>query len=209
MALGSSSDAGSRAIWSPTLFLVAGVLLAGHAAVWAVRLVTDLRPPTGALAASGHLVALGALVALYPVLADRTPSLARAAAVMAAVPAAGWFVIAAEQVGEIAGLLSPGVTALHPAFYVAVAGATVVAYGLFTVASRRAGVDSWSLTLLLLAPATLLLAGFAAQAITQAAALSGVVTGTGLALSMLAVGVRLRTTVATDRSTPADGVAAG
>ena len=73
----------------------------------------------------------------------------------------------------------------------------------------KAGVDSWALSLLLLAPAALLLAGFAAQAITQGASLSGFATGTGLALSMLAVGYRLRTTTTTDRGAPAEGLAAG
>jgi len=51
---------------SSTLFLVAGVLLAGHAAIWGVRLVTDVTLPAGVFAAPGHLIAVVALSYCIP-----------------------------------------------------------------------------------------------------------------------------------------------
>jgi len=195
--------------WSPTLFIVAGVLLVGHAIVWGVRVFTDANPPSGPFAASGHFVAVVGLILLYPVLADRTPVLARGAAVAAAVPAAGWFVVTAEQLVEVAGVLPPGATALPPAFYLVVLASTVVAYVLFTVACRRAGVDSRTLGLLFLAPAVLLVTRVAARAVGSAVPPTGLVVGGGLALALLAIGFRLRTATSTDRGASAAGPAAG
>jgi uncharacterized membrane protein len=193
---------------SSTLFFVAGVLLAGHAAVWGVRLVTDVSPPTGVFAAPGHLIAVVALVLLYPVLADRTPSLVRGAAIMAAIPTAGWFVITVEQLIEAAGILSPPVTELPSTFYLVVLVSTIIAYTLFAVVTRHTAGASRTLGSLLLAPPILLVAGFTAQTVIEASALTGFVTGSGLALSMFAIGQELRTTAA-DSETPAGGLTTG
>lgn len=172
-------------------------------------MITDLSPPTGLFAASGHLIAVVALVLLYPVLANRTPSLARGAAIMATIPTAGWFVITAEQLVEAAGILSPPVTVLPPAFYLVVLVSTIITYTLFTIASRRADVASRTLDPLLLAPAILLVTGFSARVVSGAPALAGFVTGSGLALAMLAIGYTLRSTSETNRETLAGGVTTG
>lgn len=194
---------------SSTLFLVAGVLLVGHAVVWGLRLVSDVTLPAGMLAAPGHLIAVVALVLLYPALADRTPSLVRGAAIMATISTAGWFVITVEQLIEAAGIPSLPVTELPPTFYLVVLGSTIVTYTLFTVASRHAAVTSRTLGPLLLAPAVLLAAAFTAQVVIEASALIGFVTGSGLALSMLAIGRELRTTAAIESETPASGLTTG
>jgi len=194
---------------SSTLFLVAGVLLAGHAAIWGVRLVTDVTLPAGVFAAPGHLIAVVALVLLYPVLADRAHSLTRGAAIVGTVPAAGWFVITVEQIVEVTGALLASATILPPVFYLVVLVSTIITYTLFTVASYRADVASRTLAPLLLAPVILLVATVTAQIVIEAAALVGVVTGSGLALSMLAIGHELRTTTATDSETPARGLTTG
>jgi hypothetical protein len=127
---------------------------------------------------------------------------------MATISTAGWFVITVEQLIEAAGILSPSVTELLPFFYLAVLVSTTITYALFTVASRHAAVASRILGPLLLAPAILLVAAVAAQIVFEASALIGFVTGSGLALSMLAIEQELRTT-ASDRETPANGLTTG
>jgi hypothetical protein len=135
--------------------------------------------------------------------------LTRGAAIVATVPAAGWFVITVEQIVEVAGALLPSITKLPSAFYLVVLVSTIITYTLFTVASHRADVASRTLGPLLLAPAILLVAAFTAQIVIEASAVTGLVTGSGLALSMLAIGHDLRTTAATDSETPASGLTTG
>ena len=195
--------------WSGLLFLLAGVLLLGHAATWAVRLFADAAPPTGHFAAAGHLVAVAGLVAFSPVPARRTPSLARAGALVATVPAVGWFVIAAEQLAGLAGVLPASVTALPAFFYVGALLSTTVVYALFAVIGSRAGFGSGAFRLLLLAPAVLLVAGTAAQAVVGASAAVGFATGVGLARSFLAVGHRLRRATSAERGAPGAGLTTG
>ncbi|WP_436923014.1 hypothetical protein [Halosimplex amylolyticum] len=193
--------------WSPTLFLLAGALLVAHAAAWWLRLVTDASAPSGVFAAAGHLVGTVALAALYPALADRTPRLARAAVVSAAVPAAGWFAITTELIAETVGMSSPRGPPVPPAFYVAVLASTVAAYVLFTVAGRRARLGPRTLVLLLLAPAALLVARVGAAAVDAASDAAGFAIGAGLGLSLLALGFALRRVASTDRGPAARGTA--
>ena len=209
MKNGNHSSGKSPERYSPTLFVTAGVLMAGHAATWGVRSFTDASPPTGVFAASGHLVALVGLIALSGVLPNRTPSLARTAVLTATVPAVGWLAVTVEQLVEVAGVLPPRAVVLPPALYAVVLVSTIVAYVLFTVASHRAGSDSRGIGVLLLAPAALLATVFLARAVLAEPALAGFVTGSGLSLSLLAIGHRLRTVASTDREALVGGLAPG
>lgn len=193
---------------SAVLFLAAGVLLVGHAAIWGIRVFTDLRPPTGLFAALGHLIAGVALVTLYPMLTDRIPSLSKGIVIAAAMPVVGWFVITAEQLIETAGILPPRAIPLPSVFYIGVLVSTITAYVLFTVACRRAGLFR-SFYPLLLAPAILPVAWFTAQFVGRATELIGFFIVVGMALSMLAIGYTLRITTSADRKASAGSLAAG
>lgn len=179
--------------WSPTLFLVGGALLVGHAAVKGIKAFTDLAPPPDVFVTTGHLIALVGLVGLYPVLVDRTPRVARAAVAVAVVPIVGWGVMTVARLLAVAGTVSSLNHVLPGALIVLVVGSTILTYGLFGAATLRAGEDSRIVGILVLAPAALFIMLLVDAATTGASALDGVFIGGGLALSMMALGYRLRT----------------
>ena len=194
--------------WSPTLFLVAAVLVAGHATFLGVQAFTEMTTPPDVFAPLGHIVALVGLSGLYPALADRSSRLARAAAVGAAVAAVGWLVIFAWQVGELAGVLSPPTGALPGVVFPVAIVSAVVTYTLFGVTSHRAGIRSRAVARRLLMPAGLFSGLIASIAVTGASALVGFLFASGLVVAYLAIGRSLRTEVApTDSETPADATA--
>lgn len=179
--------------WSPTLFLVGGTLLAGHAAVQGVEAFTDLAPPPDVFVTVGHLVALIGLVGLYPPLADRTPTTAGVATVVATIPLAGWFVMTAAQVLAVAGMAASLNDVLPGAAVMLVVVSTVLTYLLFGVATVRADGMSRIDVALVLAPGVLITALLVDAAATGSSAIDGVVIGGGLAVSMLGLGYRLQT----------------
>jgi hypothetical protein len=199
---------GSLERWSPTLFLVAGVLVVGHATILGVQAFTEMTTPPDLFAPLGHLVALVGLFGLYPALADRRPTLAPAAAAVAAVPAVGWLVIFAGQVGELAGVLSSPTGVLPGVVFPVVIVSMVLTYTVFGVASLRTGVRSRTVAGRLLLPAGLFGGLIASIAVTGASALVGSLFTGGLVVAYLAIGQSLRTEVApTDSETPADATA--
>lgn len=191
--------------WSPTLFLAAGALVVGHATILGVQAFTEMATPPDVFAPLGHLVALVGLFGLYPALADRTPTLARVAAVVAAVPAAGWLVIAGAQVGELAGVLSPPTGVLPGVVFTVVIVSTVLTYLLFGVAGLRAGGRSRIVARRLLVPAGLFGGLITGIAVAGASALIGFLFTGGLVVAYLAIGRCLRVEAApNDAETPAD-----
>lgn len=190
-----STNGGVFERWGPTLFYLSGVLLVGHAVAWGVRFATDLRPPVGGFAALGHLVALLGLLSLSTSLLDRQ-AVQRGAAAAAVVPAIGWFLLFVHEVVTAAGLLGPRTTSIPALLSVVLIVATVAAYGIVAVAIHRARVDDPTLGFLLPMPAVLLVAGTVATMVTGATAAAGFLTGSGIALSLLAIGYQLRAVVA-------------
>lgn len=189
--------------WSPTLFLIGGTLLVGHAAVQGIDAFTDLSPPPDVFVTVGHLIALLGLVGLYPVLADRTSVTARAAAVVAVVPLVGWTVMTSVKLLAVGGLVSSLTDTLPGPIIMLVVGSTILTYVLFGVATLRVGEGSRSVGLLVLSPAALIVVLLADAAVTGASAADGVFIGGGLALSMLALGYRLRSWSGSARRTAA------
>ena len=91
--------------WSPTLFLVSGVILIAFATSMAAIGLMDMSLPRSVFAGAGFTLAFLGLLGLYPGLADRSPRLARAGAVFAVLGALGFtvtFVIATAEFGGIA-----------------------------------------------------------------------------------------------------------
>lgn len=144
---------------SQRLFLVAGSLLAVFAANTAFQtfigesylLVQSLVAPTG------FLVGVLGLLGLYPALVDRTPTMARAAGLLAGGTAVYWIVLLAGSLGEIAGAI-PASEAVFPiVFFFGIYVAMILTYAVFGIVVLRAGVQSRLVGLSLLGPAVMFL----------------------------------------------------
>ncbi|MEF8826340.1 MAG: hypothetical protein V5A27_08405 [Halapricum sp.] len=192
MGAGNSTYWNAVEQWSPTLFLAGGGLLVGHAAVQGIKAFTAMTTPPDLFVTTGHLVALLGLLGLYPVLVDRTPRLARVAVAVAAIPLAGWVVMTATQFLTVAGVVPSMTDALPGAVGMLVAVSTALTYVLFGVATLRVGGDSRTVGVLVLAPAALIVVLLVASLVMEASAILGLIIGGGFALSMLALGARLR-----------------
>lgn len=187
---------------SPALFLVAGGLLVPFAALLVYEALTNAAAPEDVFGPPGFFLAMVALLGLYPGLADRTPRLARAGAIVAAISAAGWLVVTVLSIGETAGALPPledfGVLGL---VVVLAAGLPMVlAYLSFGVGSLRTDVHSRTLGVLLLAPPAIFGVMIVGGVLTGGTAVGAAVLSSGQAISHVAIGYTLRT-----EDVPTDG----
>lgn len=179
---------------SATLFLAAGGLLVVFAANTGARVFADggVSAVHAILGPGGFFLGVLGLLGRYPALAGRAPSLARAAGVVAAIPAIGWFLIALFGAGNSAGVL-PGVSVVFPAaFPILVFLTTVLAYVLFGVASLGVGAHSRAVSLALLVPAVPFLALIVGVAVLGPVEWAEFVIDSGHALAHLGVGLALR-----------------
>lgn len=195
--------------WSPILFIAGGSGVVTHAALMGIEAFTALSTPPDVFAATGHLVALVGLLGLYPGLSERTPRLARLAVAVAAAPIAGWVVMTVSQLLVVAGVWPSLNAALPGVFFVALLAASILTYGLFGAAALRGGRSSRTVGLLVVTPGALMAVLLLDSVVTGATALDGLVLGGGMALAMLALGVRLRTWPATAGSASQAEVAVG
>lgn len=157
-----------------------------------VHAFTEIATPPDVFVTTGHFVALVGLLGLYPVLADGTRRLVRAAAAGGAVALVSWFVMTVVRFFELVGIVPSLGDALPEAFFVVVLASTVLTYGLFGVATLRID-SSWTVGLLVLVPGFLIAVLVIDSALTGVSALDGVFISGGLALSILALGYTLRT----------------
>ena len=184
---------------SATVFLVAGGLLTVFAVNTGLRTFVGQSSPLvqNLVAPVGFLVGVLGLLGLYPAVANRTPTSARAAGVLAGVTAAYWIVIVAGSLGDIVGVL-PASEELFPlVFFFGVYIAMLLTYAVFGAIALRAGVPSRTVGLLVLGPAAmflLLMTGVAPNFLIDA----------GHALFHLGIGIALRAeSVPTERAEPA------
>lgn len=168
---------------TPALFLVAGGFMVVFAVNTYLKTFTGTSYPVvqGVIAPVGFLVGVVGLFGLYTGLADRTSAVARAAAVVTGVAAAGWVVIIGASVasqGEPSGPLAivPLVTIVS----------MVLAFALFGVTSLRSGIHSRVVGVLLLMESVMFL--------LVIAGVPGFAIDTGHVLAYLGIGVTLRTT---------------
>ncbi|MFB6301546.1 MAG: hypothetical protein ABEH78_01595 [Haloferacaceae archaeon] len=191
--------------WSPNLFIIAGVLAVVFAAFeWTTvatcgqirqcGYLTDMRSIFGP---AGFVVGFIGLLGLYPEVADRSPKLARAGAVFAALGAVGFSMSIVATLGEIGGVL-PAQPAWAPVYIILIFTGAVVGYPAIAAAGLRTNAYSRTLGVLLLVPAILFVAvlGLIAPGIP---AWVGPIVGSGHALSLLAIGYVLRTETVSDR----------
>lgn len=179
--------------WSPTLFLIGGGLLVGHAAMLAVQAFSTLTTPPDVFGPLGHLVALLGLFGLYPMLVDRTKIVARAARTVAIVAVGSWTVLTVTRFLAVAGLVTSVSDVLPAAVFALTFASTILTYTLFGVATLRVDSDSRLVGGLLLAPAVLLVVVLVTSTVAGFNAIVGVLVGGGLALSMVALGQTLQT----------------
>lgn len=195
---------------SPTLFVIGGGLVVGHAALRGIEAFTGMATPPDVFGPTGYLVALVGLFGLYPALADRMPTLARVAAVVAAIPLMGWVVISAWSFGEVAGVLPSQSEAFPGVFYMVHLVTVILTYGLFGVATLRTDVHSGTVGVLLLMPPALFIVMITGAAIVGTSAFGAFLIGSGLALIHLAIGATLRTgSSPANHETPAEDVTMG
>jgi hypothetical protein len=191
---------------SALLFLVAGGLLVVFAANTGARTFTAMGSPAvqSIVGPAGFFVGLVGLIGLYSGLAGRTLWAARVAAVVAAIPLVGWFVITVWGLGSSAGIL-PGLSVVFPgAVVIVVFLTTILAYVGFGMASLRARVHSRTIGLVLLMPAVPFLMLIVAVQVLGPVEWAEFVIDSGHALAHLAVGIALRSAgVPTDRTEPA------
>lgn len=183
--------------WSPTLFLVAGVVLVVYSAFHGLEAFFDMDYPMvrdDIVRPIGYILGFAAVLGLYPKLASRSPRLARLGAVFTALAVVGWF---------ISGFLAPtrGL-AMHlgvetpawlSAFGILIALGFLVGLPSFGVASLRTDVYSRTVSLLLLAPIIVMAANFAIVGGGYTSPLARFVVSSGDALIILAIGLALRT----------------
>lgn len=183
--------------WSATLFLIGGVLLIGFAALLGYQAFTNEPAPEDIFAGAGFAIGFFGLLGLYPTLADRSPWLARAGAVFAALGAVGFAVTFVESTGQFVGAVpqeSPTwVSALQTLNLIGL----VLGYLAFGAASLWTDAHSRTLSLLLLAPAIIFLLNMVV-AITMRSENPEFTAGpfifaSGQALVLLAIGYLLQT----------------
>lgn len=177
--------------WSPTLFLLGGGLMVGHAALSGIHAFTNLPTPPDVFVTSGHLVALVGLLGVYPVLVTRPPAVAWTAISVALVALGSWAVMTITQLLAFAGVVSSLEGVLPGSFFVVVLASTILTYVLFGIATLR-GNGSRTIGLLVLTPGGLTVALVVIEAISGVTAIHGLGIASGLALSMLALGFTLR-----------------
>jgi len=210
MVVGNIKHEDAAEQWSPALFLVGGALVTTHATIQAINAFTAMTTPPDVFVTTGHLVALVGLLGLYPVLVDRTPRLARVAGAVATVAIAGWSIMTVTQFLTVAGVVSSMTDVLPGALVVVVLASITLTYVLFGVGTLRLGGESRTVGLLVLAPAALFVVLLVAYAGMGVSAGLGVSIGGGFALSMLALGARLRSwDRPTEHTVPTNDATAG
>ena len=138
--------------WSPTLFLLGGVLLVGYAALNGMAAATDesLVLVEDVLGPAGFLLGFVGALGHYPGLVDRNAGLARLGALCLLVGTAGFAVITVHGIGVLAGVLEGTVPLV---LLLVVAVGMVPGYASFAVASLRDVGQPRTVGLLLALPA--------------------------------------------------------
>lgn len=178
--------------WSPTLFLIGGGLIVGHAAVRGIDEFTSMAPPPDVFGPVGYLLALVGMLGLYPALVDRTPTVVRVGAVVAVVPLVGWTAISIATLAEAVGILDTPIAALFGPFFLLHMLTLILAYLLFGVASLRSGVHPRPVGLLLLAPPVSLVTILVGAAVLGESTIGAFVIGSLQAAVHLSIGGLLR-----------------
>jgi 4-amino-4-deoxy-L-arabinose transferase-like glycosyltransferase len=158
-----------------------------------VQAFSTLTTPPDLFGPAGHLVSLAGLFGLYPALADRMLTVARIAVSVAIVGAGSWALLTLTRFLAVAGFVTSVSNVLPAVFFVLVFASTILTYVLFGVAALHIDSESRLVGSLLLVPAALLVVALVGSATRGVTVADGMVIGSGLAVSMVALGHTLRT----------------
>lgn len=177
--------------WSPTLFLVSGVVLIGFAASLAAIGLMDMSVPRNVFAGAGFTLAFLGLLGLYPSIEDGSPRLARAGAVFAVLGASGFAVTFVLGVVEVGGITPPAW--VQPIQLLNIIG-LVLGFFVFGVGTLRTDMYARHLGVLLLVPAVVFAVNLVRVGVLGAWTPSWApfLLGSLQALTMLAIGYSLR-----------------
>lgn len=185
---------------SPILFVAGGVLVVLYAAGLATMNLLDTELYRTLTDGAGYALAFVGLLGLYPLVADRTPKLARAGAVLAVLGVVGFTLLFLEGIVQVAGFEPP---AWDPVKVPAAMLGTLFGWLVFGVAILRSGVRSRAVGLLVLAPSVLMALNFVRVAIQGYHPLAAVTTfGEGLAFVLIGYVLRGDERPTADTDTP-------
>lgn len=182
--------------WRATAFLLAGVMFVVDAAIVGAVIVAvgeDVMLLGQAFIAAGWTAAFVGLLGVYPGLSDRSPWLARAAAVFAVIGAVVFVAMAVASLVYFAGIPDGEITAIVPFFLPGVIIGSVLGFLCIGAASLRSDVHSTTVGVLLVAlglfPVVNIASGIGGvESLTFTLAIV-----VGLALVNLAIGYLFRT----------------
>lgn len=180
---------------SSTLFIAAGIVLIVYVALLGYQAFIDSTVnfhdnEASVVGPAGFCLGAIGLLGLYPAVRDRSPKVAGAGAVVAALGVIGWFVIAATGLVNLAGIEVPAwLQAVGFAAFLEM----LVGFPLLGIASIRSDAYSRLLGLLLVAPAIIFGAMIASGALTGGTGVGAVIVSSGLTVVHLGVGYLLRT----------------
>ena len=195
--------------WRAGAFVGSAGLFAVFALLWGAAAVTNVapRPTVDVFGPAGWVLGFVGLLGLYPGLTEAAPRASRAGAVFATVGVVGAAITAVVNLGQLT-----GITGEPPAWFAVLNLLMLVGIvlGFLTVgvAVLRTSVELRSLGLFLLVPALLFVVNIVRVTTLGPRAPTGApfVLGSGQALALLAIGVKLRAAgTPTDRvPSPAD-----
>lgn len=174
---------------TPSLFLVAGVVLVGYAALNGIWAVTGSRVEPN-LFEVGYVLGFLGLVGLYPQFAGRQPWLGRIGAVAAVLGAVAIAAFNVRHVAELAGLVSEAPP--EPLFVSMTLVGFVVGYLAFGVAALRSEAYSGRSSLLISVPGFVVVLMLVHIALGWNSPSTAFVISAGQAMAHLAIGASLR-----------------
>lgn len=177
---------------SPTLFLAGGGSLVVHAVHHGLEAFVGIEYPLHhevPFGVAGMILGFIALLGLYPKLADRTPKLSGAGAVLAVFGAVGWFVLGVTALAEELGVEPP---AWLDAFGLLIIGGVILGYLTFSIASLRTDIVSRVTGLVLLTPLLVMVMNISIATAGYGSLKGQFAVSSGFAVAHLAIGVALR-----------------
>lgn len=186
----------SNALWekledrSPTLFLVAGVVLVFYGAANGIVTFTDVSVQTSVLW-FGYIFSFLGLLGLYPTLVKESPGPARVGAGTAAVGLLGVTLVSLLSVGQLVGFVGSSIPGLFPIWILALVG-FIGGYLAFALAALRSDTYSTTVGLVLSVPGVIIVLMVLHLAAGLEQPESVFVISSGQAMAHLGIGATLR-----------------
>lgn len=177
--------------WSPRLFILAGGLLTVYAVINGMNAFMAMSLELPGLGFAFFLGFLG-LLGLYPSVVEHSPWLARIGAIAAALGVVTFFVLAANSIAELLGIVS-GNPPAWPLFVGLATTGFVLGYLSFGVAVLQSEVYSALVGIVLMVPAIIIIAMFLHMAAGYASPETVFVVSAGQAMGHSAIGGSLQT----------------